>query len=156
MAAQGWKGVLEVHCSSSTRLARTHNKLECGNSVLLQKYTDLHFLMWNNVFLPKSMYTHSRVILHLNLLTSELLKKRKQPEFYSERILTPTRAASLVEGCEFGHVIHNCTAQVESIKIDSIEIDSKMCFSLRYTNIKKLKEAQMHSATTKYSLSKRT
>lgn len=73
--------------------------------------------MSNNVPLPKSMYTHSRVILHLNLLTSELVKKRKQPEFYSERIFTPARTVSLMEGCEFGHVIHNCTAKAESIKI---------------------------------------
>lgn len=52
------KGVLEVHCSSSTRLARPHNKLEHGKSnvVLLQKYIDLHFLMRNNVSSKEYVY----------------------------------------------------------------------------------------------------
>lgn len=116
---QGWKGVSEVHCSRNTGLARTHNRLEHekSNIVLLQRYIDLHFLMGSNVFLLNGMYTHSRLILHLGLLTSELLKKREQPEFYTERIFTPTRTLSLVEGCESGHIIYNCTAQAKCKQI---------------------------------------
>lgn len=128
MAAQAWKGVSEVHCSISTSLARTLKKLEHGKSniVLLQKYIDLHFLMWNNVFLPKGIYIHSRVVLHLSLLTAELLMKREQPKFYRERIFTPTRTVSLFEGCEFGHGIYNCPAQVQSIKISILLLVSGM------------------------------
>lgn len=73
--------------------------------------------MGSNVFLLNGMYTHSRLILHLGLLTSELLKKREQPEFYTERIFTPTRTLSLVEGCESGHIIYNCTAQAKCKQI---------------------------------------